>query len=77
MIIYIKQYKICFSYLHGALHDRDGHDSILYSHSLSVHKSGMGCNNKYYSLLVIQYKFTTDFCLCITKPIKLFTIIIL
>lgn len=54
---FIKQYEIRFSYLHGALHDRDGHDSILYSHSLSVHKSGMGCNNKNYSLWVIQYIF--------------------
>lgn len=34
--------RCVFPYLHGALHDRDGHDSILYGHSLSVHKSGMG-----------------------------------
>lgn len=38
---------ILFSpYLHGALHDRDRHDSIFYGDCLSVHEPGMGCKVK-------------------------------
>lgn len=34
---------LSMSYLHGALHDTNSHDSILYGYSLSVHESGMSC----------------------------------
>lgn len=34
------------SYLHGALHDRDSHDSIFYGDCFSVHEPGMGCKVK-------------------------------
>lgn len=38
---------ILFSpYLHGALHDRDSHDSIFYGDCFSVHEPGMGCKVK-------------------------------
>lgn len=44
-----------FPYLHGALHDRDSHDSILYGHSLSVHESGMGYKVEKNSVWGLQF----------------------